>query len=477
MDRFARFLPLRLVVPLVGVALACLPWVLLHRGGSVPAENAPAAQSALLRSSSPGVPIVRASLSGNPTPAAATAMEPPALLASPSTSKPPAIVAAGPVERDFLSPIAPDPPGMLQTGPNFETPAADELIPPPPPRGAGGREQAAAAGQPPQQFSPPQSFRSPVEPRAERSEQMENLAKQADRQIIHGFELANREAYFAARAEFTAALRLIAQGLDAEHRTTAHSGALSAGLTAMKEAQDFFPTGTRTEADLDLPALVGSHRTPVLKNAPAGELRPMSATKSYLTFAQEQLAAAAGREVSGSMALYAMGKLHATLARQKTLEVRAAEPKAVAFLQAALLAYPNNAMASNELGVLMAHCESYAAARSALEHSASIYPAPENLTNLAIVYQQMGEQRLAGVTYQRAEMARRAEAVRMKGSQNSAGGLVQWVSPQALAQSGGQSAGASPASAPPGATDNNGSGSPAKRPILGWLPGAGPERQ
>ena len=35
-----------------------------------------------------------------------------------------------------------------------------------------------------------------------RSEQLEQIARQADRQTQHGFELAGRGAYFAARLEF-----------------------------------------------------------------------------------------------------------------------------------------------------------------------------------------------------------------------------------------------------------------------------------
>ena len=64
-----------------------------------------------------------------------------------------------------------------------------------------------------------------AEPDQERSEQMEQIARQADRQTRHGLELAGRGAYFAARSEFVAALRLIAEGLDAEHgRRTSTAG-------------------------------------------------------------------------------------------------------------------------------------------------------------------------------------------------------------------------------------------------------------
>ena len=97
------------------------------------------------------------------------------------------------------------------------------------------------------------------------SERLASVARQADEQIRHGFELAGRGADFAARAEFIAALRLIAQGLDTEERTPIDGKALAAGSTAMKEADDFLPSGTRLEADLDLPGIVANHITPRLK--------------------------------------------------------------------------------------------------------------------------------------------------------------------------------------------------------------------
>ena len=205
----------------------------------------------------------------------------------------------------------------------------------------------------------------PPQPPADRSEQLEKAAQQTDRQVRRGFALANRGAYYAARAEFVAALRLLVQALDAEHRTTHHSRSLSAALTAMKEAQDFLPTGGKVESDLDLPTLIGSHRTPILKGAAAENLLPLAALKSYFTFAQEQFGAAAGREVAGSMALYALGKLHAVVAERKTADLPAAESKAVVFYQAALLACPRNHMAANDLGVLLAHEGYYPEARIA----------------------------------------------------------------------------------------------------------------
>lgn len=268
-----------------------------------------------------------------------------------------------------------------------------------------------------------------------RSEHLEQIARQADRQIRHGFELAGRKAYFAARAEFVGAMRIIAQCLDTEHQTTVHSRSLAAGLNAIKEADDFIPSGSALEADLNLPNIIGGHRTPVLKNVRTDNLTPVSALKCYLTFAQEQLAAAAGGEVAGSMTLHGLGKLHGAMAWQKSTNVRAAEPKAVAFYQAALLVYPKNAIASNDLGVLLARCGRYGEAQNALRHSLSICPQSSGWHNLAEVYRQLGRAEPARRADRLAQSTRRTEDARRKVRYGSSHQNVRWVDPKKFAKS------------------------------------------
>ncbi len=267
------------------------------------------------------------------------------------------------------------------------------------------------------------------------SEAMEKIATQSDQRIRHGFELANHGAYFAARAEFIAALRLIAQGLDNQGNTTVHSQALSAALTAMKEAQDFIPAGGKLEGDLDLPSLVAGHHTPVLKNVQPEALQAMRALKQYLTFAQEQLASATGQEVSGSVALGALGKMHAGLAGKAGSQIVAPEAKAIVFFQAAILVCPRNYMSENDLGVLLAHNGDYAGARRMLEHSVLVCRCSENLNNLSVVYRHLGEPRLAELAADKAQVAKAEENARQKNASLSAGGTVAWVDPAALVQS------------------------------------------
>ncbi len=267
----------------------------------------------------------------------------------------------------------------------------------------------------------------------ERTWELELVAKEADAHSRRGFELAGRKAYYSARMEFTRALRVLAQGLDTERKTKRHSQALAAGLYALTEAEDFLPKDGHLEAELDLGAIVGAHRSPVLKDRDLSELTPLAAIRLYNTFAQEQLAAAAGREVAGSMALCGLGKLYATIGdEQRGDGITSARTKAMLMFQAALLASPANHMASNELGVLLARNGRHRDARAAFEHSVATHPTAEGWRNLALTCERLGETQLA---YQAASqsLALRKKASQPASSANSAHGDIRWVSPGELA--------------------------------------------
>ncbi|MGQ9574702.1 MAG: polysaccharide biosynthesis/export family protein [Thermoguttaceae bacterium] len=228
-----------------------------------------------------------------------------------------------------------------------------------------------------------------------RSWQLEAAARQADLLTQQGFELAERKAYFSARAEFFAALRLVAQALDEQEQTGRHTAALGRALTALGEAQDFSARLSRPEAEPDLAGLIAVHQTPILKKAAGPGLSLRTALQSYLTYAQEQFAAAAGEELAGSMALYALGKLDAALADQQATSTWAARPQAMLFYQAALLSWPENPMAANDLGVLLAQAGRYEDARTVLEYCVKIEPLAGSWRNLSLVYRQLGQEELA----------------------------------------------------------------------------------
>ncbi len=293
-------------------------------------------------------------------------------------------------------------------------------------------ETSAPAATPRKISAPAATPLKAAEPPKERSEQLERVARQADEQTRHGLDLAGRGAYFAARSEFLGALRLIAEGLDTEEKTDAHCRALAAALTAMKEAEDFLPCGSRSEAALDLPGIIAAHTTPVLKSD-AKNVTSMTALNRYFTFAQGQFAAAAGHEVAGSMALHALGKLHTALARKKISLAAAAEPKAMVYYQAALLVYPENFLSANDLGVLLAQCGDYGDARTMLEYSLALSRQSATCHNLAVVYGQLGQVALADRAGRSAATLEQAEAARRKMALGTANNSVRWVDPGTFA--------------------------------------------
>lgn len=267
----------------------------------------------------------------------------------------------------------------------------------------------------------------------QRSWELELVAREADKHSRRGFELAGRKAYYSARMEFTRALRVLAQGLDTERKTNRHSQALAAGLHAMSEAEDFLPKAGHLEAELDLEAIVGAHRSPVLKDRDLSELTPLTAIRQYNTFAQEQLAEAAGHEVAGSMALCGLGKLYATIGDQQRGDgIISARTKAMLMFQAALLASPANHIASNELGVLLARNGRHRDARAAFELSVATHPTAEGWRNLALTCEQLGETERA---YRAASqsLALRKRASQPASSADSAHGKIRWISPNELA--------------------------------------------
>ena len=112
----------------------------------------------------------------------------------------------------------------------------------------------------------------------------------------------------------------------------------------------------------------------------------------------------------------------------------APESKALVFYQAALLVYPKNFMAANDLGVLLAQCGRWADARTMLERSASLCPQSTNWQNLAAVYRQLGQTALADRAAGQATRCRQMELARRKTSPTGANDLVLWVDPQTFAQ-------------------------------------------
>ncbi|HWB11516.1 MAG TPA: hypothetical protein VG826_19960 [Pirellulales bacterium] len=287
--------------------------------------------------------------------------------------------------------------------------AAPTLAPPQPLPSVAPPRQPTAINR----AAPQPAFAQPPE---RPSSAMRAVTQRAEQTIRHGYYLAERGALYSARAEFIQALRAIAQALDVQSGRREHTEALSAGLTALEEAEDFIPDGSRLESDLDVAGLIKAHRTPVCKDLAADALLPVVVLQHYYTYAQERLAIAAGGTEAGSMALFGLGKTYATMAIDKSMSSVLAEPKAMVFHWAALSAHRGNFLAANELAVLEARWGQNATARSLLQYSVAILPHAAVWRNLAVVHQRLGETELAQLARREADLAGHREAVARPGN-------------------------------------------------------------
>ncbi len=262
--------------------------------------------------------------------------------------------------------------------------------------------------------------------------EMMAVASRAEQQARHGFDLAQRGALYTARAQFIEVLRTLADAMDAQRNTTAHSKALANGLRALEEVNDFVPHGTSMESDINMRLIVDAHHTPVLKDRPLDGITPTVAQRMYLTYAQEQLAAAAGDQSVASLALHGLGKVCAAPAEMHGPREQIADAKAVVFYQAALVVEPRNCLAANELGVLLVKFGHLEEARCVLEQSVAVSNAPTTWRNLGAVYHKLGDESRAMHARMQADDA----VAQLQKTNRGAGGKypIEWLDPESFAQ-------------------------------------------
>jgi tetratricopeptide (TPR) repeat protein len=261
-------------------------------------------------------------------------------------------------------------------------------------------------------------------------EALSPVAQQANATIDRGFRLAEKGAYYTARTEFNQALRTVSQAMDAHFGGLLHSDALAAGWVALEEADDF-STHSRRGPSVDVRLIVDSHQTPVLKSYSLTDVSPVVAMQYYFAFAQQQLATACGSAPVASRALHGLGKIHMVLSEKSTSSERLHGPKALAFQQAALAADPANALAANELGVLLARFGKLREARTVLQHAITVSPLPQTWQNLAVIHHRLGEAELASQSKANWQIMRQQnEALSSQAADQK---LVQWVAPEAFA--------------------------------------------
>jgi tetratricopeptide (TPR) repeat protein len=131
------------------------------------------------------------------------------------------------------------------------------------------------------------------------------------------------------------------------------------------------------------------------------------------------------------------------LAKGKGPSVKAAGPKAIVFYQASLKVFPQNFMAANDLGVMLARNGNYKDACRMLEHSCSLNRQPTVLNNLAMVYERLGANDKARQALQQVSIAMQTQQSGRQQKLAGSGDQVLWVdentfagakSPPAIAQ-------------------------------------------
>jgi hypothetical protein len=407
------------------------------------AGNAPVAEPAAESLSVDGGPSMLAQYAGIDEHSPPAIVVPPAAEFSPPSPRsastsiydltpgPAAEVASAPRGPELSAPqgpAAPSPPPVLERTP--PTTAEQPPVSPPP------------AQSPSLSPAMPQSAGHPVVV-------LQPVGDQAIVKTRTAYRMAQRGMLFAARDEVTGALHMLAQALDAQHATTAHSSALSAGMIALREAADFAPTPGRDAAAIRVGEIARTHRTPVLDAS--ATVPPIVAQQHYYAFAQQQLAFAGGGQPAASQALYTLGRIQAALASQPSTAPLHG-PGAIVFHQAALVVDSRNYLAANELGVLLARYGQLTGAKQALVHSVTTRPHAEGWHNLAIVHERLGEADLA-------QLARSEQQLLARGNPAAPAptpaGQVQWVDTQTFAASGAADTAWPPASTATVAQPNN----------------------
>jgi tetratricopeptide (TPR) repeat protein len=368
-------------------------------------------------------------------------------------ANPPAMPSQQMIPEGALEPAAPAPARTSDSWivPQRETPDEEiteettigpELAPP---QAESSTSQRSVLVHEPPAGPEPQPAAAPIPELSGQPDALVTIDLQARRTVDYAFFVAQRGATYTARAELVEALRMIAQSLDAAQGTGAHAESLAAAFRALEEGEAFQTRGARPDLGLNLKNLVGGHRTPVLKDADLARLTPLQAMQQYYTFAQEQFAAAGERRPAASLALYGLGKLHMVMAEKPGAGAAMDLPKAMVYHQAAMLVDPQNHLAANELGVLLARFEQWEEAKRVLLQSVAVNPLPQTWHNLAVVHDRLGETTLATQARFESEQLRRQNPA---AATAGAGPNVRWLSADEFAATGERPT-AAPASAPP----------------------------
>lgn len=209
------------------------------------------------------------------------------------------------------------------------------------------------------------------------------------RRMNYAFDLAQRGATYSATTEFQAVLGLCALEIDSRDGGTARRDALRQGLIALDEADQFGGDQVDWHDSADVRRIAVGHTTPVLNQPGQPPVDSVQAVQAYYAYAEQRLYYACAGLPGASMAYYGMGR---TMTVPGSHVVRAAG-KAALLYRVAMQVSPQNVLAGNELGVLLAQHGQLNEAEQVLQYCVATRPTPEAYRNLAAVYDRKGDPR------------------------------------------------------------------------------------
>jgi tetratricopeptide (TPR) repeat protein len=211
------------------------------------------------------------------------------------------------------------------------------------------------------------------------------LPPHVERRLSYAFDLAQRGATYTADAEFRAVLGLCALEMDAREGGTSRREALRQGLVAIGEADQFGGEQLDWRDAADVRTVAAGHVTPVLAQA-QGPVDSIQAVQSYYVFAEQRLTYACQGLPGASLAYYGLAR---TIVLPGT-KIPHASGKAALLQRVALAIAPQNVLAANELGVLLAQHGQLHDAEKIFKQCVATDATPETWRNLAVVYARQG---------------------------------------------------------------------------------------
>ena len=248
------------------------------------------------------------------------------------------------------------------------------------------------------------------------------LDSMAQESLLAAEQSLRRGTPLLAREHAKEALTHLAEGTDASTQSNRGTNALSAAMTAIREAPDFLGRFGEME-DTAMQRLVDSHQTMVLKGSDLSQLSKYEAAHSYHDFAANKLTEGLALNPIASRALTVIAQAELQ-ASQDDEKVSAATQ--ACYLRAATLCNPQDAKAFEALGRSFVVRGLHADARWALERSYALNPSSvDTLKWLATTYSALGYSQAAS------EFQAKSKAA---GKRASKKGLVVQMAPSEFAR-------------------------------------------